>query len=274
MPESTLTLSIDDLKGEIGAFLGYGRGLPFGEPAWDTRQTNNITALLKSGLSNVYTPPPLSPNEPSHNWSFLRPFAELTLLSGQNTLDLPDGFGGFEGPLYISSPTTARSQWELRLANEGLVQRQYAVEPTTTGSPRIVCEKVLDGTTRTGSTRSQLYVWPIADTDYTFRGTWKHLPSVLTGSYPYPPGGAEHAELFKASCLAAAELQLDDEPGPRQAAFMQRLAASVMADRKRKGHFFGYNGDRPRGQRANRMPGWSRFYDTGSGPVTYGGSPL
>lgn len=274
MPESTLSLTIDDLKGEIGAFLGYGRGTPYGETAWTTAQSNNITALLKSGLSNVYTPQPLSPNEPSHSWSFLRPFAELDLISGENTVNLPDGFGGFEGPLYVTAPSTARNQWELRVTHEGKVQRMYAIEPNTTGAPRIACEKVLPGTGRLQSTRSQLYVWPTADADYTLQGTWKHLPDVLTGSFPYPPGGSEHAELFKASCLAAAELQLDDEPGPRQAAFMMRLAASIMADRKRKGLFIGYNGDRPKFQRANRMPGWSRFFDNGSGSVTFNGDPL
>lgn len=273
MPESKLTLSITDLQAEIGHYLGYGRGVAFGEPAWVLTQQNTITAVLKSGLSNVYTPPPLGPNEPSHNWSFLRPFANLTLLSGHNTVELPDGFGGFEGPLYISTPLTSRNYFELRLVNEGKVQQMYAIEPSTTGAPRLACEKFNDGTGRLESTRSELFVWPTADATYTLSGTWKHLPDMLTGSYPYPPGGAEHAELFKASCLAAAELQIDDQPGPRQAAFMQRLAASVLADRKRKGSFLGYNGDSSDNRMlGNRMPGWSRFYDNAN--VTYNGNKL
>lgn len=273
MPESGLSLSIDDLKAEIGHYLGYGRGTPFSEAAWDTYQSNTIVAVLKSGLSNVYTPPPLSEREPPHSWSFLRPFASLTLLSGTTTVPLPDGFGGFEGPLYVTEPSTARNQFQLRVTHEGKVQQMHATQPTTTGAPRICCEKVLDGTTANGSTRSELYVWPTSDADYELQATWKHLPGMLTGSFPYPPGGAEHAELFKASCLAAAELQIDDAPGPRQMAFMQRLSASVHVDRKRKGHFIGYNGDRSDNRlRQQRMPGWTRYYSNND--VTYNGDNL
>ena len=271
MPESQLTLSIDDLRAEIGHYLGYGRGVPFGEGAWDIYQTNNIKALLKSCLSNVYTPPPLGPNEPPHSWSFLRPLASLTLLSGNNTVPLPDGFGGFEEPLHLKTPRSGRNNWELRITHVAKVEQMYATDPTTTGAPRLACEKVLDGTTRLNSTRSVLYVWPIADGDYELTGVWKHLPDMLSGSYPYPPGGAEHAELFKASAIAAAALQIDDDPEPRNAAFMQRLAASVHADRKRKGQYIGYNGDRSDSRnRHPRMPGWARYF--GNSDVTYNGS--
>lgn len=273
MPESQLTLSIDDLKGEIGAFLGYGRGTPFGEPTWDTRQTNNITAILKSGLSQVYTPPPLTPNEPSHNWSFLRPFGQFTLESGKSTVELPGSFGGFEGPLFVLTPAVAARRWPLRMGHEGMVQQMHAQQPDTVGHPRIACEKQLDGTSATGSSRSVIYVWPTADANYTLAGSYKHLPDALSGSYPYPPGGAEHSELFKASVLAAAELQLDDSPGPRMAFFMQRLAASIYADRKRKGQFLGYNADRSDARVLPRVPGaYNRFFDNPG--VTYNGDPL
>lgn len=273
MPESDLTLSIDDLKGEIGAYMGYGRGLPFSEPAWDTRQTNNIVAILKSGLSQVYTPPPLSPGEPSHNWSFLRPIDEFVLASGTSEAILPGSFGGFESPIFVHNPAVAARRWPLKVSHIGIVDSLHASQPTTTGAPRYCCEKVLKGTTKNESTRSVLYVWPTADADYTLTAQWKHLPGTLTGSFPYPPGGAEHSELFKASVLAAAELQLDDQPGPRHAFFLERLAASVYADRKRKGTYLGYNGDRSDMRYAPRVPGsYNRYFDNPA--VTYNGQPL
>lgn len=273
MPESTLSLSIDDLKGEIGHYLGYGRGTPFSEPAWTTAQTNNITALLKSCLSQVYTPPELNPGEGVHNWSFLRPFVNVTLPSDVDTVELPEDFGGFEGPIYVASPSVAIRRFAIPTVHEGTVQQAHAAQPDTVGAPRMICEKVLAGTSYSGSTRSSLYVWPTSDAEYTLVVQYKHLPGVLTGSFPYPPGGAEHAELFKASALAAAELQLDDSPGPRYAFFMQRLAASVLADRKRKGNWIGYNGDRsdarfgPRG-----MSDFNRCFDNPG--VTYNGDSL
>jgi hypothetical protein len=107
--ESTLSLSLDDLKGEIGHFLGYGRGTVFGEPAWTTPQSNNITAVLKSGLSQFYTPPPTQPGQAPHTWSFLRPFATITLTSGESVVALPDDFGNFEGAIFITTEGTAPS---------------------------------------------------------------------------------------------------------------------------------------------------------------------
>jgi hypothetical protein len=273
MPESQLSLTIDDLKAEIGHYLGYGRGTPFSEGAWDTYQTNNINALLKSGLSQVYTPPAVSQNEPPHSWSFLRPIDTIILKSGDSQVILPDGFGGFEEPLHIVSPTASRNNWTLRVTQIGKVEQMHAMNPSTTGAPRMACEKVAPGTSAIGSTRSYLYVWPTADADYTLTGVWKHLQSVLTGSFPYPPGGSEHSELFKASCIYAAALQVDDDPEPRRSAFMERLSASIHVDRKRKGQYLGYNGDSSDGRnRQPRMPVWSRYY--GGSDVTYNGDNL
>lgn len=269
MAESTLSLSLDDLKAAIGSYLGYGRGTVFSEPAWTTEQSNNITDVLKSGLSQVYTPPPTEPGGASHNWSFLRPFASITMTSGTRTVALPDDFGGFEGPIYITSPASASRRWELPVTNEGMVRQMVAASPDTTGAPRIAAESVITGTTATEGTRSNLIVWPTPDADYVLSYTYKHLQDALTGSFPYPPGGQEHAELFKASCIAAAELYLDDMPGARFQYFMQRLTASVYVDRKRKGIAFGYNGDRSDGRRDQRVD----RITWGEG-ITYNGTPF
>lgn len=269
MAESTLSLSIDDLKAEIGHFLGYGRGTTFSEPAWTTVQTNNITAVLKSGLSQVYTPPPIRPGEASHNWSFLRPYASISITSGNATVALPDDFGGFEGPLKISSSSAMGRFWIIPVVNPALMEHYAQSQPDRTGQPMYAAEYVIGGTTATEGTRSNLKVFPIPDANYTLRAQYKVLQDALTGALPYPAGGSEHAELFKASVLAAAELQLDDMPGPRFAFFMQRLEASVHADRKRKGELVGYNGDRSDWRFSPEDV--RRVY---ASPVTYNGSPL
>lgn len=275
----SLLLSVTDLRGEIGAFLGYGRGSDLGAAAWTDDQEANIEAALKSGLSQVYTPPPLGPTESSHGWTFLRPFADLVIEQGDLTVKLPESFGGFESDLYVVTPDSAARWASVRLTHEGHVQGLHAARPDQTGPPQVGCEQVIDGTTGNESTRSRLYVWPKTDRAYTVRCQYKHMPDALTGNYPYPPGGAEHAELFKASCLAAAELQFDDAQGPRRAVFMQLLAASVAADRKRNvPSVIGYNGDRSDARRygnfgRNTAHGETRFW--GPWPaVTYNGTPF
>lgn len=252
MPESSLSLSVDDLKAEIGQFLGYGRGDKFDERAWTTRQASVITSLLKSGLSQVYTPPVMPPSMVAHEWSFLSPHLTLTTVAKSSTVDLPDDFGGFtDGHMYVTG-TSTRRPWKVPIANEGLVRQRHSTHPDTTGCPTIACEAIIKGTKQGSSTRSQILFWPKADAVYSLQFAYKYLPDVLTGGYPYPPGGATHAELFKASCVAAAEIHLDDVRGPRWQYFMERMAASVAADRKRKGHQLGYNGDSSDGRGYSR----------------------
>jgi len=269
VPESTLSLSVTDLKSEIGHFLGYGRGTAFGERAWTTVQTNNITAALKSGLSQVYTPPPVRPGDVCHTWSFLTPYASITLPSGSAIAPLPDDFGGFNTPIVVASEN--RGLVELPLTNEALVRQQYAINADTTGRPLMAAEQPLKGTGPTSGTRSNLYVWPLADGDYTLQFGYKYLPDALTGDLPYPPGGSEHAELFKASVIAAAELQFDNEPGPRMMMFMQRLEASIAVDRRRKMQSLGRNADHSDTPMRGR---YARYYRLPYAGVTYNGNPL
>ena len=53
------------------------------------------------------------------------------------------------------------------------------------------------------------------------------MPDYLSTPFPYAYGGAEHAETILESCLAVAELRLDDMAGPHNQQFMARLAASI-----------------------------------------------
>jgi hypothetical protein len=270
--ESTLSLSLDDLKGEIGHFLGYGRGTVFGEPAWTTPQSNNITAVLKSGLSQFYTPPPTQPGQAPHTWSFLRPFATITLTSGESVVALPDDFGNFEGAIFITTEGTAYRRLPLDVTNPARVQALHAAQPDTTGAPRIAATEAIKGSTATEGTRFNLYYWPTADQNYTLRAEYKYLPDMLTGLLPYPPGGSEHAETIKAACLASAELHLDDAKGPRWMFFMERLSASVAVDARRKTVTkIGYNADRSDGRGWFHGGNWRHLDNP---PVTYNGDDL
>ena len=99
--ESTLALQYKDLLAETGLFLGFGRGEEFGDTAWTTQQQAAIESCVKSGLRNFYWPPPVEGTPSSYDWSFLKPTASLALVSGQSAIQLPDDFGGFDGPLTV-----------------------------------------------------------------------------------------------------------------------------------------------------------------------------
>jgi hypothetical protein len=242
--ESTLSLQITDLNAEVGLFVGYGRGVNNGDPAWTKQQQDLLDSICKSGIRQVLFPPPLEGMESSYDWSFLKPRATVDFPPKASTIPLPDDFGGFEGQITLSA-ATGQMWWPINLMNEGRVAQLFSETPTATGRPWIAALQWLKPTTATSGQRAQLYLFPAADTDYKLQFQYYFLPNYLDGAFPFPLGGMLHAELFLESCLAVAERRLDDlENGPHKQAFMERLAASVSADRRNKPQVGGYNGDR------------------------------
>lgn len=240
MAEATSGYNRTHLREAIGHFLGYGRGATVGETAWTTPQTNDINSLLKTGENQVFNPPVIE-GQP-HNWSFMRPFMTVLTVIGTDTVVLPDDFGGFASDLFLDTPGTVRP-YSIPVTTPERVEREHSNRPSSTGSPRLAAELQSKGGTLTTGQRSTLYLFPTPDAVYTLKAEYYFYPNTTTDLLPFPAGGALHGELYLASCLAAAELFLDDSRGPRWAHFTERLGAAIHADRKRKGEYLGYNGD-------------------------------
>ncbi len=258
MAESTLAAAYQDLQGDIGFFLGYGRGVNFSETTWTAPQSTTIERCLKGGLRRVYYC--------GHPWSFLKPEGTVTLASGAQTVALPDDYNGIEGKIALS--TSGSFQWyPLDTTSVETLYRDYATNPTTTGRPVHCCEEPLKGTSSQAGQRFQLRIWPIADQAYTLKFQYKVLPDYLSGAFPYVYGGASHAETFLAACKAVAERDLDDiHDGPQELMFQRLLESSKDEDRSRKPQVYGYNGDR-----SDRREGYYRRDQHGDVLVTYKG---
>lgn len=252
--ESNLSVKVSDLEGEVGIFAGWGRD-PDG---WDEEQTDILKSCVRSGLRTFYFPPPLDPSGDSYDWSFLRPFATLTLPSGENELMLPDDFGGMEGQLLIQSPTNF-DMTAIDHQNEGTVRQALAEAPDSTGAPIIFAVVAIKGTKLTEGQRYKLVFFPVADTAYTLQLQYYLIPNALDGTRPYAYGGASHAETILESCKAAYEAQQDDSDGLHQKLFMQRLATSISVDRRFKPQKFGPNldhSDEMYGMKQRRWNAW------------------
>lgn len=240
MAESTLNLSLTDLNGEVGSFLGWGR-----DPArWDTYKVEDIRRCVESALRKFYFQSQIDPRDASHNWTFLKPVASIALTTGVNTAALPDDFGGFEGMASISQTGVNGGFWPVKFTSEEVIRTQYALVPTVTGRPISAAEQQIKGTGAAKSNRSQLYVYPIPDGNYTLSVPYYILPDFLTSANPYPYGGAAHAETMKAGCRAAAELFLDNVTGPETANYLMCLASSIQYDRRHQPKTLGINSDR------------------------------
>lgn len=240
--ESTLSISRDELRAEIGSFLGYGRGAAYSETAWTAIQERAIDSCLNSGLHRFYFPPPLPNERVAHEWSFLKPTAQLTLADGKSAVPLPDDFGGLSGGVLQSSPA-GRSWSPLRVVGTGEVDRLAAQDDDVTGCPRVVAIRPLKGTGRDQGQRFELAVFPKADQEYVLKLAYTLAPNALTAAHPYPYGGPIHRETVLESCLAVAEKRLDDEATVHHGEFMMHLAASVSHDRKFRPQMLGYNGN-------------------------------
>lgn len=190
-----------------------------------------------------YFPPLL--NGVRHDWSFLHPVGSVVLLSGSQTVDLPDDFGGIEGRITVATDGS-RIFGDLEATSETRVRQMYVSSPSMTGRPMQAAVDWMKGTTALRGQRARLYVFPQADADYTLEFGYYILADALTSASPYHYGGMAHADTVRQACRAAAEIKKDnlrpEESGEYQM-FIIRLQASVAADQKYKPRNLGYNGD-------------------------------
>lgn len=238
--EPSLNLAYNSLMGEVGFFLGYGRGAQNGDVAWNNNQQKTIDSVVASGLRNFYYP--MAPNGTTINWSFLKPTATFTLTVGDNTLPLPDDFGGIEGEITILGPNDT-TWFPIQICNEGQIRANFSAYPVITGRPLKAAVQPIKGTGAVQSQRFRLFYFPTADTAYNIQFQYYVNPDYLTGAFPYAYGGPPHAETLLESCLAVAEQRLDDMAGVHSQKFQERLLASAIYDNKMKSQDLGYNGD-------------------------------
>ncbi len=262
--EPTLSLQKSALQTAVGVFLGYGRGPYSGDNA------SNVTDLSNSGYRQFLYPAVGGDAKMTYDWSFLKPVGSFILPLGQSVIQLPDDFGGFDGQITIVTNNVNSWPWRIDWRNEGTIREMFMVTPTFQGPPMYAATTVLKGTTGTQGQRYQLIIYPQADQNYTIQAPYFVNPDALTDAFPYCLGGAQHTETTLAAGIAAAELFLDDERGPRWEYFQERLQASIAADRKNKPQVLGYNRDASdAGDVYWRGPvhGWGP-------PVTYNGNSV
>ncbi len=252
MAESTLASDYSEISRRVGTFLGWGSGGRLGDRAWSAAEQQDVNDFVRSGIRMVHNC--------GYDWSFTKPVTTLTLPSGANTLQLPDDFAGIEDKITLTA-SSSRISCAIPICNPGQIREKYVENPLTTGRPEIASVQPLKGTHGTQGQRQQLYWWPTTDQAYSVQFAYYLNVDFLTGAFPYPYGGAQHAETYVAAAKAAAELDRDDIlGGPQAQNFARLLEASKDIDRRNKAQTLGYNGDASN----NRgRPGMRHFRETG-----------
>jgi len=260
---SSMAVDYTRLLREFCRFTGYD------EDNLTDLQLADFQDVLRTALNQVIHPP-LVPTlgAQAHQWSWLRPVFTMETCDGQRRYTLPIDFERFIGPLNFQPEEGEYHELDyypssrlMNLANSinGTgTPAMYSLEPVAT-----------DGTTEQ---LWQLVLHPTPDAAYKLIGQYQIGARMLSATYPYPPGGPAHGELYVASVLAAAEAKIDDEHGgQKQAAFMARLMADISIDMQRQPTTLGYCGDgrgrfpRSRSEARRMLGGLTTGYTTYNG---------
>ena len=153
MAESTLSVSLGDLRGEVQRYMGFGRGTTFA--GLTDGQTGDVMSAINRGLRQFYAPPPLPGESSSHEWSFLRgsgtiateaPYTTGTIstsgtpVTGQDTSSTDTTEPTFTSGM-VGRPIRANN--EIReiasFTNSDVIvlDRAFSSNITTTGSPPV-----------------------------------------------------------------------------------------------------------------------------------------
>lgn len=258
MPQSTLAVSYDDLRREVGLFLGWGR-----DPStWTSDQGTDFTYVLKDGLARFYWPTDEDGKAMDHEWSFLTTTSKMTTIDGQFEYDMPDDFGDIVGPVFYAA---ASFTVEIEVIDAWQMRRMQQ-NATGEGKPVYVAFEAqrMSGLEQQ---RWKMMLHPTPGDGYEIVYRYNILPDALvdaTREYPY--GGAMYRETIVEAVLSAAELKfMDGTSGEHTLAFRRALAAAIGRDsRANKGEKLGYNGDRSEERFTIRR---TRYLN----PVTYNG---
>lgn len=227
MAESSLSIGYPELVRAVGRFLGYGPT----SGDWESGQLDEVKDHIASGLRRFYG---------AHKWSFMRPYATLSLVSGTAAYDLADNFSAVVGD--ITYAAASLKAWTIQLTSD-LIVRKYRQTSPRSGTPEIAAihPKTADGTT---GQRYEIVFYPTPDAAATVTFQQQILPETVTADAPYPLGGERYAEVIMECCLAAAEKTMDDGAGIHASAAVEELALAIKADNEHRSvHTLGYNHD-------------------------------
>ena len=237
MPGASLAIELN----ELSIIVANDRGYSLNPKNWNDKQKYIIDQVVASGVSQVYSPPPVDGEKIAPDWTFLKPITEVSLPSGVNRIKMPDDFGSIDGPIAIKSDANTVQPWWIMWRNENYILQLAGTSPAMIGPPKFAAECVFrDINPPSGQVRGLLF-FPTPDRDYTLQVKYSITPERLSGAQPYPYGGPRYRELFIASCLAISEQRYDNVMGVMTKKFNQMLLAAVSEDNKNRPQQLGYN---------------------------------
>src|ERR1022692_3194860 len=167
---ANFAITFDELRTIVAVQQGYGQDMS----GWNANQLYVLNDVVRSGIAQVYFPPPVNGEKVAPDWTFLKPQSTLDLPSGQDQITLPIDFGSFVGPITVLNSASAPRliQW----TNEGKIRQMQQGFPTRTGPPLYACECPLRMNGAPQGQSKALLVYPIPDGEYTLECVYSINP--------------------------------------------------------------------------------------------------
>lgn len=179
--------------------------------------------------------------------------------------DLPDDFGRFASSLHYESDQNLAP---IRLIP---VSRLLALRASraTTGNPSFVAVRFKSATPAAVGSRQEALFYPSPDEAHTLYYEYEAYSGKLTDALPYPLGGMQMAEVYISSCLAVAEVRMNDTDGLHGREVVGLLVDAIARDRKRGARNYGQMGHREFKDFDEFM--FRRGWGSGTYPISYHG---
>ena len=197
--------------------------------------------------------------------------AEFVLRHNGN-YDLPDDFGDIIGNMVVESDNFKP---DIVQVGEGRIRslRQSRAQSSGSGStltPTFYAIRPKEHTTTTTGQRFEIMFYPLPNEVLTISYRKRILPQMLVDTtLTHPYGGAMHADTLTESCLAKAELMIEDTLGIHQTAFKSALSASIGIDKALDPDFYGYDFDNSDAKHRDRADSANDRRIRGTSLVTY-----
>ena len=196
--------------------------------------------VLNAGYLQFIYPPPLEGETVSHEWTFLRPRATLETIADTYLYDMASDFGAMVGDLVYDE-----DEYEHRIIEQtspGMIDRCRRVD-SASGRPYKYALQP-KSVSMSESQIIQVMLYPTPDAAYTLIYHYDSAVGTLSETNPYMLGGQAHFETILQSCRDIAAARYKDDPGGREhVMFLERLRASVEADRRLAPKTLGFNED-------------------------------
>lgn len=220
----------------VADFLGWTRSAG----NWSADEIDRLDEIVNAGYLQFIYPIPLPGEMVSHRWSFLRPTATFDTEDGTYLYELPTDFGAIVGDLVYDEDEYVHRIIEQ--TTPGMIDRSRAVD-SAEGRPTKFALRP-KSTSMTAFQITEIMLYPTPDAAYGIVYHYDVRVDPLTETNSYLLGGQPHFDTILQSCRdVAATRYMDDAGGKEHALFVERLRASVEADRRLSPKTLGFNED-------------------------------